>query len=346
MATTVLSHFRFRWIFFSLWLVWSVLHAFVAGSFGVYWIISITDSLVSNGLLLLASLLLMTILRFYVPQSDRYIMLLGWILVLVFIWLFISRIMLSLLFDDAAYENFLRQSTVIRFCIGFLMLTCVVLMSVAWYNFNEQQAAMARRTEADKINKEAELFKLRQQLQPHFLFNSLNSISALINVQPTQARKMVLQLSEFLRGTLKKEEKQWITLQEEIDYLQLYLEIEKVRFGHRLNTVVEIEEAAQSLLLPALLLQPVVENAIKFGLYDTVDDITISIIAKKESEQLVVEVQNPFDPETTAPRGTGFGLTSIKRRLYLLFGRKDLLTTTANQNLFTITLHIPQQNKV
>jgi LytS/YehU family sensor histidine kinase len=187
------------------------------------------------------------------------------------------------------------------------------------------------------------LFKLRQQLQPHFLFNSLNSINALIGSRPEEARKMVQQLSDFLRGTIKKEETQWVTLHEEIQYLQLYLDIEKVRFGNRLATQIETDESAQSLKLPALLLQPIVENAIKFGLYDTTGETLIRMHSKKEGNDLVITVLNPYDPETASPRqGTGFGLKSVQRRLYLLFARTDLLTTEAKDNIFTTLVRIPQ----
>jgi LytS/YehU family sensor histidine kinase len=131
-------------------------------------------------------------------------------------------------------------------------------------------------------------------------------------------------------------------LEEELQHLQLYLEIEKVRFGHRLSTLITNETLGMK--LPAMLLQPVVENAIKFGLYDTVGDITISIDAKKDDGSLVLQVQNPFDPETSSPRkGTGFGLSSVQRRLYLLFARNDLLKTEINEQLFTTTIKIPQQ---
>jgi LytS/YehU family sensor histidine kinase len=95
-------------------------------------------------------------------------------------------------------------------------------------------------------------------------------------------------------------------------------------------------------VLPVLLLQPIVENAIKFGLYDTTDDIVIKLVAERVEGELHLTVQNPFDPETTAPKGTGFGLSSIQRRLYLLFGRTDLLTTEAIDNLFTTRLRILQ----
>jgi LytS/YehU family sensor histidine kinase len=218
------------------------------------------------------------------------------------------------------------------------------MISVLWQTWTEQKEDQSRKTDAEKLAKEAELFKLRQQMQPHFLFNSLNSINALIGSRPAEARKMVQQLSDFLRGTLKKEETQWVVLKEELQYLQLYLEIEKVRFGNRLATDVQTNEQVQQMMMPALILQPIVENAIKFGLYDTTGDTVIHINTTKEGNELVIKVSNPFDPETSAPnQGTGFGLKSIQRRLYLLFGRSDLLVTESKENIFITTVRIPQQ---
>lgn len=180
-------------------------------------------------------------------------------------------------------------------------------------------------------------------MQPHFLFNSLNSINALIGSRPQEARKMVQQLSDFLRGTIKKDETQWVNLKEELEYLQLYLDIEKVRFGNRLATAIDIEEITHNLKLPALLLQPIVENAIKFGLYDTIGETVIEISAAKEENHLLIKVKNPFDPETSSPKqGTGFGLNSVQRRLYLLFARNDLVTTEAKDNIFITIVRIPQ----
>jgi two-component system, LytTR family, sensor kinase len=334
--------FRFRWVFFSGWLLWALLHAFMLHSFDLSWTVALADSGIYNGLLLLASLLLVNTLRFYVPQTDRYIMLLAWVVVLSVCWLLLGKLTLLLLFSDPAYRHLLHQSLFIRFSYGFLILSSIVLISVIWYNWQEQKALEERRTEAERAAREAELFKLRQQLQPHFLFNSLNSINALIGPQGKEARRMVLQLSDFLRGTLKKEEHQWTMLKEELHYLQLYLDIEKVRFGHRLNTEFIVQKEAEDLQLPVLLLQPIVENAIKFGLYDTIEDIIITVEATQEDGELVVQVRNPFDPEITAPKGTGFGLSSIQRRLYLLFGRNDLLTTEARDHTFTTRLRIPQ----
>ena len=124
---------------------------------------------------------------------------------------------------------------------------------------------------------------------------------------------------------------------------EIVLDIEKVRFGYRLTTQFTIEKEAEHLQLPVLIIQPVVENAIKFRLYDTTEEIVISILAKREENMLLLQVRNPFDPEKTLPGGTGFGLSSIQRRLFLLFGRNDLLTTAVNENIFTTALKIPQK---
>jgi len=345
MAKSPLSVTRFRVIFSISWLVVMIdMVPMIQMWYGWPWKIAIFDSVISTILLLLAALLMMNTLRFYTPGRERYSNILIWCIFITGIWLLLSRLLLILaLGNNDGYNSFLDHSLIIRGSIGFLLLGCVTLISVLWYNWEEQKENEKRNADAEKLAKEAELFKLRQQMQPHFLFNSLNSINALIGRSPEEARKMVQQLSDFLRGTLKKEETQWVTLHEEQQYLQLYLDIEKVRFGNRLATTVEMDEATQQLKLPALLLQPVVENAIKFGLYDTIGDTVIRIYAGKEENDLVIKVMNPFDPETSSPKqGTGFGLKSVQRRLYLLFGRNDLLVTEAKENIFTTIVKIPQ----
>jgi two-component system, LytTR family, sensor kinase len=155
---------------------------------------------------------------------------------------------------------------------------------------------------------------------------------------------MIQQLSDFLRGTLKKDEQKLLLFKDEMTHLNLYLEIEKVRFGHRLNIEMHIDEDSLDLNIPPLLIQPIVENAIKFGLYDTLGDTVIHLKAFSENNYLVIEVTNPFDIDTqSANAGTGFGLTSVQRRSYLLYARTDLLTTEKKENNFITTLKIPQQ---
>jgi LytS/YehU family sensor histidine kinase len=250
----------------------------------------------------------------------------------------LSRAILIFLNDGVEeYEHFLSQSLPIRLAMAFLVLGSMALLSVLWYTLQDQQENEKRRNEAERLAKEAELNKLRQQLQPHFLFNSLNSINALIALKPGEARTMIQQLSDFLRGTLKKEENSFESLEEELRHLHLYLQIEKVRFGYRLQTEITNNTNGAEVHLPSMLLQPIVENAIKFGLYDTVGAVTITINAEISDGDLLITVQNPFDATTNvASTGTGFGLTSVHRRLYLLFSRRDLLQTAVQENHFIL----------
>ncbi len=347
MVRSPISVSKFRNTFFGWWLVWASLQGLLIYSYGFSYKIAATDSIVTNDLLLVACWMVSNMLRFYLPDKDRkwYVLFLSIILSLLVTSS--SKWILGFAFNDASntgYLLFLSNSFWIRLGIAFLLVGCMTIICVLWYTVEEEQENRQRKADAEKLSKEAELYKLRQQLQPHFLFNSLNSISALISMQPEQARKMIYQLSDFLRATLRKEEEQWVKMEEELQTLELYLDIEKVRFGHRLSTVIEKDETCLQMYLPPMLLQPVMENAIKFGLYDTTDAVTIYMSVFKENDYLKVVVKNPFDLEISTPRrGTGFGLNSVKRRLYLLFARNDLVETEATDHLFTTTIKIPQQ---
>lgn len=346
MASSPLSVLRFRIIFSICWLIIIADHIFLLKWFGLSWKVAIIDSMVNDILLIAACLLVIMMLHYYLPQKEKYFHLVSWCILITIIVILLTKVILKNVFaDDSEYITFFKRSLWIRSSFDFLLLGCFTLVSVIWYNWQEQSEQEVRKQDAEKLTKEAELFKLRQQLQPHFLFNSLNSINALIGSRPQEARKMVQQLSDFLRGTIRKEEHQWVTLKEELQYLQLYLDIEKVRFGHRLFTKIESDESLDELKLPALLLQPIMENAIKFGLYDTVDEIEICLKAQKEENNLIITVTNPFDPETSAPKGTGFGLRSVYRRLDLLFARNDLVSTEAKENIFITTIKIPQHEQ-
>lgn len=305
---------------------------------------AVIDSIIGTAVLAIICLFISNNMKYYLPQKEKYWYILVVSVVGSSIWVFVQHGIFGLILDENdAYFQMITYTWRIRFVAGFLLISSMSMFSLLWYNQQEQKGINSRKTEIEKLNKEAELFNLRQQLQPHFLFNSLNSISALTISNPGKAREMIYQLSDFLRGTLKKDEQQWNTLEEEIQHLELYLEIEKVRFGNRLQTSIDCSEEVKHFKIPALLLQPVVENAIKFGLYDTTGDVLIKLKATSIENNLKFEVQNPFDPETAQPsKGAGFGLSSIQRRLFLLFARNDLLKTEKNGQHFNTTILIPQ----
>ncbi len=329
--------------FTTWWILWLVLHYFVVHYYGVNSGAAITDSVVNTVLLTLTAVGIYNTLRFYRPARGNVIYLRIWAVLHSITLLFLHRWLATQLHPDAAYLHFLDQSMPIRFCYMLLMTAIITIINALWFVMEEEREKQARQISATQMAREAELSKLRQQLQPHFLFNSLNSINALVGTKPEEARKMIHQLSDFLRGTLRKDDQQLVPLKDELHHLKLYLDIEKVRFGHRLQTIVIHDEESDEMMLPSLLLQPVVENAIKFGLYDTTESITIKITATTSAHMLEIRVENPFDEATSKPKeGTGFGLTSIQRRLYLLYARNDLLQTTEHENLFITTIKIPQ----
>lgn len=344
MSGSLLSIGKFFKVYITWWFVWGVLHTAFLCWLGFNLRIAIEDSVVSNLIIAAACLLVIHVLQFYLPQQERY-----WYLIIISVSLSLASLFISkwilgnLNVSDRQYISLLSESLPIRFGINFLLIACISMICMLWYTFQDQKENEVRRSTAEKLTRDAELFKLRQQLQPHFLFNSLNSISALIGTRPEEARHMIQQLSDFLRVTIKKEETQLVTLEEELQHLQLYLDIEKVRFGHRLITNIINEVDTKQYTIPSLLLQPIVENAIKFGLYDTIDAVSIKISITEINDQLIITIQNPYDVSTaSSQRGAGFGLSSVQRRLYLLFARKDLVITTAQENVFTTTIKIPQ----
>ena len=329
-------------IYVGWWIIWMVLQTFALYNAELLTLeTAIKDAAITTVVLSFAGYIMITSMRFYHP---RQMLQLTWSIALAIACVFLIRwAAAQLLQGEEGYLQFLEKTLVVRGLFSWLMISIITVVSWVWFYIREQQEIESRKVTTEKLAREAELSSLRQQLQPHFLFNSLNSISALIILKPEEARKMIQQLSDFLRGTIRKDDQQYLSLEEEIKHLYLYLEIEKVRFGHRLKTEIDYQEASKKMKLPSLLLQPLVENAIKFGLYDTIGEITIRLEATAAENFLHIRIENPFDPETSQTKpGTGFGLNSIQRRLYLLYGRNDLLATHQNSNTFTTELKIPQ----
>lgn len=329
------------------WIFWTLVGTILIHQFQYSWLVSFADAAITQLDLTIAGYCLNASLRYMRPSPKNLLNVLAFSLAVAALFTFIilpygMPLVMQYVDTPLNYGSFISDSMFVRFIMGWMQLLFVAAISWMWHFIEEQQQNQSLKTDTEKLAREAELSQLRQQLQPHFLFNSLNSINALVVSQPELARKMIQQLSDFLRGTVKKDDRQLVSLEEEIHQLSLYLDIEKVRFGYRLKSVINADEASKACKLPPLLLQPIVENAIKFGLYDTIGEITISINAKVEDSNLVISVTNPFDPETSQPKGTGFGLNSISRRLYLIYFNNTLLQTTAENSTFTTTIKIPQ----
>jgi len=322
----------------------TVLQVLVLHRLGLDWATAANDSLVSNLFLALMGLEVNVIYHYYQPGKENRFHRIVFGLILAFLYCLVLDYLPGIILPETKeYRTFLDASMPVRFVFALLVVFFFTLIHWIQGQLTEKKEMEKRKAESEQLMKEAELARLREQLHPHFLFNSLNSINALIGRQPEAARKMIQNLSDFLRGTLKKEDKS-VSLKEELDHLKLYLEIEKVRFGSRLEIEFVTNESCLDQTIPSLLLQPIIENAIKFGLYDVTEHVLIRISCFMEEHHLCIEVSNPFDAASKSEkRGTGFGLASVARRLQLLYARNDLLTTFQQDQIFTTRLRIPEK---
>jgi signal transduction histidine kinase len=201
--------------------------------------------------------------------------------------------------------------------------------------------AERRLLETQVTAREAELRALRAQLHPHFLFNSLNSISALVGPDPEAARRMCGLLGDFLRTSLALGGRARVALEEELALAERYLAIEQVRFGARLTVERAAEPAALPCLVPPLLIQPLIENAVKHGVADRVEGGTIRIEARRRGAALEIAVENPRDPEAPPRRGSGLGLDNVRQRLAALDPRRARLDVIEEPGRFRVTLNLP-----
>jgi two-component system sensor histidine kinase AlgZ len=189
--------------------------------------------------------------------------------------------------------------------------------------------------------REAELRALKAQINPHFLFNCLNSITALTTSDPGRAREMCIRLADFLRNTLGLGERESVEWHEELDLAQAYLDVEQVRFGTRLLVEVDVDEACADCLVPPLILQPLIENAVKHGIATLVEGGTIQVRSHVRDGWLEVSVENGFDPESPSPRRSGLGLRNVRTRLERRFGPAAKLAAQSRENRFRAEFAVP-----
>jgi two-component system, LytTR family, sensor kinase len=316
------------------------LHVWVLRGAGWPWLPVLTDAAVSTALIAVACAVTNLQYSFYQPGSRNRIYRLLFAVVITALVISTLRHLLSLLISNAAYVQFVEATVQVRTVVTFLLIAFVTIITWLTHALRDAASKEKRKGEIEQMARDAELARLRQQLQPHFLFNSLNSINALIGANPLLARDMVHKLSSFLRGTLHKDETAFVTLQSEIENLRLYLDIEKVRFGDRLAVDIQSADDVASALVPPLLLQPLMENAVKYGVYGTTGEVAITVNISRDGDFLKIVITNPFD-EGTASDGTGYGLASVRRRLQLVYGDAGLLTISTEKNNFTASVILP-----
>jgi two-component system sensor histidine kinase AlgZ len=227
------------------------------------------------------------------------------------------------------------------FGVGVLLYVLAVALHYTYLELEAARAAIRSEHQARVLAREAELKALKAQINPHFLFNCLNSISALTSIDAAQAREMCVRLSDFLRSTLHLAEQGTISFADEMALARTYFDVEQVRFGSRLSVEQTIDAACERCTVPPLLLQPLVENAVKHGIASLVEGGFIRIRASMVSDLLRVVVENNFDPESPVPRRSGLGLANVRSRIETRHGTRGHMIVTVAGTLHRVELLLP-----
>jgi sensor histidine kinase YesM len=313
-------------------------------SFNSNFQLAITESLVFNAIFALLGIAIW----YAVWYSSTKIGILNLIInhlsaasIIILIWLVSSFFIVRFILPDVLSDKLTKYITwyVIPGAIYYFIIVLVYYLII--YNHNLQEK---HRNESKLMAmvKEAELNLLKSQINPHFLFNSLNSISSLTITNPVKAQDMIIKLSDFLRYSISGNNNPKSALKFELENIQRYLDIEKIRFGDKLNYQPDILPACLDKTLPVMILQPLYENAVKHGVYESTEQITLSTIGRMEGDFLSIVIRNNFDSEFKSRKGAGIGLKNIRERLILIYHSDGLLKTTVENNIFEVKLLIPQ----
>lgn len=336
--------------FFSYIFVWLVITmAYVQVLYfaeKINWTITITDGLVFNFLLAGLGLSYWYSARYISFESYSIAKIIishtiGGIISVV-IWLLTGYIITNFLIDSSLnYTDFFLTNIGWRFLVGILFYFLIIAfynLIIYYTNFHEKTL---RENELKNLVIQAELKSLKFQINPHFIFNSLNSMSALTTIDATKARSMILKLAEFLRYTLVNNDRQKNKLSEELANIKLYLEIEKIRFEDKFDYIEEVSEDSKNATVPNMILQPLFENAIKHAVYESLEKVTLKFRSIVQEDFLNISLENNYDSAGKNNKGSGIGLNNINERLRLIYGLNNLMKVEKSENNFKVNLYIP-----
>ncbi len=224
---------------------------------------------------------------------------------------------------------------------GLLFYLLALAVSYLFAVLGHVRAAERRGLEAQVLAREAELRMLRAQIDPHFLFNSLHSISALTTADPPAARRMCVLLAELLRESLALGGERGITLERELSLVARFLAIERVRYGARLDSEIVVGDGAAACIVPPLLLLPIVENAVTHGIAHMLSGGEVRVRAERRGERLVIAVVNPCDPDRPRRAGGGVGLANVRARLAALHGGDAGISAGEENGEWRVELALP-----
>ena len=348
MANPFLERIKHLYIYGIAWIFIAIIQTILilfATDLEIY--VALTDSLVFNFLYAVLAMTVWYPIRYGNPEGKLSLGIIITYLVVGIVvitgWLYLGFMVLKLiLVEHEAYFSFLNDSFIARLSTGILYYGATLLIYHLFIYSRELETKKLNETQLNLLVKETELSVLRSQLNPHFLFNSLNSISSLTISDPELARDMIIKLSEFLRYALRHGEREKTRFSEEIKNIDLYLEIEKIRFGDKLVFEKEVSPECVDGLIPNMILQPLFENAVKHGVYESTEPIRIEMSCKGSEEGMEVTIRNNFDSGQVSRKGAGIGLKNVRNRLMLIYSKDELLSVHQSDNIFEVKLLIPQ----
>jgi LytS/YehU family sensor histidine kinase len=235
----------------------------------------------------------------------------------------------------------LAPQTLVLFALGALFYLLSTGLHYAALATMEQREAERDAEHARSLARDSQLQALKFQLNPHFLFNSLHSIAALATMDGARARDMCIKLSDFLRAGLGLGERESIPFSEELALARSYLAVERVRFGDRLQVEEAIAGDCAECRVPALILQPLIENCVKHGIAAMLQGGAIRISAHRAGAALAIEVENGYEADSAPARPAGIGLAHVRRRLAVRYGGAASFQVRADESLYRVSLLLP-----
>ena len=334
-------------IYFATWILIAGIHVAVLMIFyHQSFLFAFSDSIVFNFLFCMLGLSIWFAVHYNRPEKSKvfnlFINHLSLLALVLLLWLGIGVGLLNAISNDnSTYKEFLSASIPWRLISGLFFYFIIVLIYYLIIYYNNLQEKLVNEVKLKELVKESELNLLKAQINPHFLFNSLNSISSLTMTNPAKAQDMIIKLSDFLRYTISFHEDRFSTLEKELENIKRYLEIEQVRFGSRLQYDWEIEDDCLQQKIPLMILQPLFENAVKHGVYESTEPIIIQTKCSLHENFMQIIIRNNFEPFSKSRKGEGIGLKNCKERLKLLYKNDQLLKTNINDLVFEVALIIP-----
>lgn len=284
------------------------------------------------------------VVKYKTPKKNKIQILLMFFfagILVVGIWMGINYIISNLLFKISSGLVIFKNNILGQIIIGSLLYIILILiyhLMIIVSKYTEKSISEER---LQNLLTETKLNALKAYINPHFLFNSLNSVNALITENPKKAREMLINLSEYFRYSLKQKDNTFVNFEDELKNALTYLEIERLRFSDRIILNMHIDEKGNNVKVPVMILQPLFENIIKHSVSESFEPIKVNFKSKMKQDYLEVIINNTYDKDSISKKGTGIGLSTNIERFRLIYQRNDLIEISKNDKTFEIILKIP-----